>query len=140
LFDFGRRHAQLLGTEATYDADVAAYRQTVLGAFQEVEDNLSGLRILAQEATQQEVAVRAAEQSLRLELDRYKSGVDSYLNVITTQTIALGDEQTAVTLLTRRLVAAVQLVGALGGGWDASTLPTPGQLKASAAQKAPAHP
>ncbi len=135
LFDFGRRRATLRQTEAVYDADVAGYRQTVLTAFQEVEDNLAALRILAQEAEQQAVAVRAAEQSLRLELDRYKSGVDSYLNVITTQTIALGDERTAVQLLARRLVSAVQLVSALGGGWDASTLPTPTQLKTSASTK-----
>ncbi len=132
LFDFGRRRATLRQQEALYDSDVASYRQTVLSAFQEVEDNLAALRILAQEAEQQDVAVKAAEQSLRLELDRYKSGVDSYLNVITTQTIALGDERTAVQLLARRLVSAVQLVSALGGGWDSSTLPTPGQLKTSA--------
>jgi NodT family efflux transporter outer membrane factor (OMF) lipoprotein len=138
LYDFGRRRAQLQQMEATYDADVAAYRQTTLSAFQAVEDNLVALRILAHEAAQEDVAVKAAEESLRLELARYKGGTDSYLNVITTQTIALGDESTAVQLLARRMVAAVQLVSALGGGWDASTLPTPADLKrASAAKPAP---
>ncbi len=140
LFDFGRRRAQLQESEAAYDATVANYRQTTLAAFQGVEDNLSALRILAQEADQEDVAVKAAEESLQLELARYKGGTDSYLNVITTQTIALGDESTAVQLLERRMVAAVQLIGALGGGWDASTLPTAADLKsASAAKPAPAN-
>ena len=132
LFDFGRRRAQLQQTEAAYDETVAAYRQTTLSAFQEVEDNLAALRILATEADQVDVAVKAADESLRLELDRYKAGTDSYLNVITTQTIALSNERSAVQVLQRRMVAAVQLVGALGGGWNASTLPTPADLKSAA--------
>jgi NodT family efflux transporter outer membrane factor (OMF) lipoprotein len=138
LFDFGRRRAQLQENEAAYDATVAAYRQTTLTAFQEVEDNLAALRILAVEADQLDVAVKSADESLRLELDRYKAGTDSYLNVITTQTIALGDERSAVQLLERRMVAAVQLISALGGGWDASTLPTPADFKsATKARPAP---
>ena len=124
LFDFGRRGAQVENAQAAYDSTVAAYRQTVLSAFQEVEDDLASLRYLAEEAQQQAQAVAAAEKSLSLELDRYKAGTDSYLNVITTQIIALGDEQTAVTILQRRMVAAVDLVKAVGGGWDASTLPS----------------
>jgi NodT family efflux transporter outer membrane factor (OMF) lipoprotein len=124
LFDFGRRGAQVENAQAAYDSTVAAYRETVLSAFQEVEDDLASLRYLAEEAQQQAQAVAAAEKSLALELDRYKAGTDSYLNVITTQTIALGDEQTAVTILQRRMTAAVDLVKALGGGWDASTLPS----------------
>lgn len=129
LFDFGRRGATLKGSEAAYDAAVAAYRETVLSAFQEVEDDLASLRYLAEEATQQKEAVDAAEESLRLELERYKAGTDSYLSVITTQTIALGDEQTAVTILQRRMVAAVDLVKAMGGGWDPSTLPSRDQMR-----------
>ncbi len=101
-----------------------AYRQTVLSAFQEVEDDLANLRYLAEEAVQQQEAVVAAQQALGLEMDRYKAGTDSYLNVITTQTIALNDQQTAITILQRRMTAAVDLVKALGGGWDASTLPS----------------
>jgi NodT family efflux transporter outer membrane factor (OMF) lipoprotein len=124
LFDFGRRGAQLELTQAEYDSTVAAYRQTVLSAFQEVEDDLASLRYLAEEAQQQAAAVAAADLSLSLELDRYKAGTDSYLNVITTQQIALSDQQTAVTILQRRMTAAVDLVKALGGGWDASTLPS----------------
>jgi len=116
LFDFGRRGAQVESTRAAYDATVAAYRQTVLGAFQEVEDDLAGLRYLAEEAVQQQEAVVAAQQALALEIDRYRAGTDSYLNVITTQIIALNDEQNAITILQRRMSAAVDLVKALGGG------------------------
>jgi NodT family efflux transporter outer membrane factor (OMF) lipoprotein len=123
LFDFGRRGAQVEEARAAYDASVAGYRQTVLSAFQEVEDDLASLRYLAEEAKTQQEAVAAAKTSLDLEIERYKAGTDSYLNVITTQEIYLGDEQTAVTILQRRMTAAVDLVKAMGGGWDASTLP-----------------
>jgi NodT family efflux transporter outer membrane factor (OMF) lipoprotein len=124
LFDFGRRGAALANAQASYDATVAAYRQTVLSAFQEVEDDLASLRYLAEESVQEQTAVVAAQQALSLEMDRYRAGTDSYLNVITTQTIALGDEQNAITILQRQMTAAVDLVKALGGGWDASTLPS----------------
>jgi NodT family efflux transporter outer membrane factor (OMF) lipoprotein len=123
LLDFGRRKATVQEFEAQYDAQVAAYRETVLSAFQEVEDNLAALRVLAQEAVEQDAAVAAAEQSLSLETDRYKAGTDTYLNVITTQQLALSDERASVSILQRRMVSAVALVAALGGGWDAATLP-----------------
>ncbi len=129
LLDFGRRRAQVQGAEAAYDATVAGYRQTVLAAFQEVEDNLSTLRILAQEALQQDEAVKGAQESLSLEMDRYKAGTVSYLDVITTQTIALNNESQAVGILSRRMTAAVQLIRALGGGWNASTLPLPREVR-----------
>jgi NodT family efflux transporter outer membrane factor (OMF) lipoprotein len=129
LFDAGRRRAQLAGAEAAYDAAVAGYRQTVLNAFEEVEDDLASLRYLAEEASQQQEAVTAAQQALSLETDRYKAGTDSYLNVITTQAIALNDQQTAISILERRMNAAVNLVKALGGGWDASSLPSAGDLR-----------
>ena len=129
--DFGRRRAALQGARAAYDAAVASYQQTVLSAFQEVEDDLADLRYLAEEAGQQQDAVAAAQQSLNLELDRYRAGTDSYLNVITTQTILLGDQQTAVTILQRRLNAAVNLVKAVGGGWSASMLPSDALLRSS---------
>ena len=90
--DFGRRKAALAGAQAGYDAAVAGYQQIVLSAFQEVEDDLANLRYLAEEAGQQQEAVVAAQQSLSLELDRYRAGTDSYLNVITTQTILLSDQ------------------------------------------------
>ena len=132
LFDFGRRGAALESAQAAYDATVAAYRQTVLSAFQEVEDDLASLRYLAEEAVQQQEAVVAAQEALSLEIDRYKAGTDSYLNVITTQIIALSDQQTAITILQRRMIAAVDLVKALGGGWDASTLPSGDALRSAA--------
>ena len=135
--DFGRRRAQLEGARAAYDATVAAYRQTVLTAFQEVEDDLASLRYLAEEAAQQQEAVAAAQQSLSLETDRYKAGTDSYLNVITTQTIALSDQQTAIVILQRRMTAAVDLVKALGGGWDASALPSAADLRSVAPASLP---
>src|ERR1019366_8637443 len=99
--------------------------------FENVEDNLAALRILAEEATQVAQAVAAAEQSLDLITERYKAGTNSYLDVITTQTITLTNERTAVTVLQRRMTAAVALVQALGGGWDASTLPTYDQLRST---------
>ena len=132
LFDFGRRDASIVGAQAAYDATAANYRQTVLAAFQEVEDDLATLRYLAEEAIQQQDAVVAAEQALDLELARYRAGTDSYLNVITTQTIALSDEQQAVSILQRRMLAAVDLVKAMGGGWDVSTLPTTDQMRSAA--------
>ena len=119
----------MAGAQAAYDATVAAYQQTVLAAFQEVEDDLANLRFLAEEAVQQQEAVTAAQESLSLELDRYKAGTDSYLNVIETQIIALSDELTAINILQRRMSAAVDLVKALGGGWDASTLPSGDALR-----------
>ena len=132
LFDFGRRGAALESAQAAYDATVAAYRQTVLSAFQEVEDDLSNLRYLAEQAVEEQEAVVAAQEALSLEMDRYRAGTDSYLNAITTQIIALGDEQTAITILQQRMSAAVDLVKALGGGWDASTLPSGNALRSAA--------
>ncbi len=129
LFDFGRRGASMQQVQANYDAAVATYRQTVLTAFQNVEDNLVALRVLSEEAVQNDAAVRAAQQSLDLITERYKAGTNSYLDVITTQNIALNNQRTAVTVLQRRMTAAVGLVQALGGGWDASALPSYDQLR-----------
>jgi NodT family efflux transporter outer membrane factor (OMF) lipoprotein len=123
VFDFGRRRAQVESTEAGYDATVANYRQTVLTAFQEVEDNLAALRILEQESAKQQEATAAAESSLELAMNRYKGGLVTYLEVITAQSIALANERTEVDLLRRRMDATVLLIKALGGGWDASQLP-----------------
>jgi NodT family efflux transporter outer membrane factor (OMF) lipoprotein len=117
LLDFGRRRADVRQTQAEYDAAVAGYRQTVLSAFQEVEDQLSALAILAREASEQEAAVRGAVEAVQLEIDRYKAGTVSYLNIITTQTIALTNQRAAVQILQRRMTASVQLIRALGGGW-----------------------
>jgi NodT family efflux transporter outer membrane factor (OMF) lipoprotein len=123
IFDGGRRHALNDEAKATYDSSVASYRQTVLRAFQQVEDNLAALRLLEQEAGVQATAVQSAQRSLDLSNTRYEGGVTSYLEVITAQNAALSDEVTAVNILGRRMASAVLLIEALGGGWDRSSLP-----------------
>jgi NodT family efflux transporter outer membrane factor (OMF) lipoprotein len=124
IFDAGKRRAQVDLTQAAYDATVANYRQTVLTGFQQVEDHLAALRVLENEAQAQDRAVEAARRSLAISTAQYKAGTANYLQVITTQAIALQDERAAVDIRTRRMVASVLLVEALGGGWNASTLPT----------------
>ncbi len=124
IFDAGKRRAQVRLTEATYDATVANYRQTVLTGFQQVEDGLAELRILADEAEIVTRAVAAAQQSLDISTIQYRGGLASYLQVITAQTSLLQNQRATVDILTRRLVASVSLVQALGGGWDASQLPS----------------
>ncbi|MFL5304206.1 MAG: efflux transporter outer membrane subunit [Polyangia bacterium] len=119
LFDAGRRHALTDQARDLYAAQVANYRQSVLLAFQEVEDNLAALRILDEEAQAQTAAVDAARESLSLSNKRYKGGVTTYLEVLTAQTIQLSNERTQADVATRRLLASVQLVKALGGGWRA---------------------
>ncbi|HEV2007809.1 MAG TPA: efflux transporter outer membrane subunit, partial [Burkholderiales bacterium] len=131
IFDAGLRRALTAQAIALFDANVAAYRQTVLGGFQEVEDNLAALRILEQEANVQDGAVQAARQSVDLTLNQYKAGTVSYLNVVTVQTAWLANERTAVGIRGQRLAATVTLVKALGGGWTASDLPSLSGLAAS---------
>jgi NodT family efflux transporter outer membrane factor (OMF) lipoprotein len=123
LFDAGRRRANLDQAIAAYDQTVANYRETVLTGFQQVEDNVAALRILDHEAQVQDKAVTAAQKYLELAVTRYKGGVTSYLEVTTAQSAALSDEVTALNILGRRMVYAVTLVQALGGGWDRSSLP-----------------
>jgi NodT family efflux transporter outer membrane factor (OMF) lipoprotein len=123
IFDGGRRRAASDQAIAAYDQTVANYRETVLTGFQQVEDNVAALRILEHEAQIQEKAVVAAQRYLELATIRYKGGVTSYLEVTTAQTAALSDQVTAVNILGRRMVDAVTLVQALGGGWDRSALP-----------------
>jgi NodT family efflux transporter outer membrane factor (OMF) lipoprotein len=124
LFDAGLRRATLEQYRAAYDQVTASYRQTVLTAFQQVEDNIAELRILAQEIQQQDTAVNAAQRTLGLAADRYRLGIDSYLNVITAQTTLLTNQRTALTLRMEQMTSSVQLIEALGGGWDASQLPS----------------
>lgn len=128
LFDAGLRKATVDQFRSQYDETVANYRQTVLTAFQQVEDNLAALRILSVEVTQQDTAVTSAQRGLTLATDRYRLGIDPYLNVITAQTTLLSNEQTATSLRTQQVTASVQLVQALGGGWNASQLPTPASM------------
>jgi NodT family efflux transporter outer membrane factor (OMF) lipoprotein len=123
IFDGGRRRANMDQAIAAYDQTVANYRETVLTGFQQVEDNVAALRILEHEAQVQDQAVAAAQKYLALATTRYKGGVTSYLEVTTAQTAALSDEVTAVNILGRRMVNAVTLVQALGGGWNSSELP-----------------
>lgn len=123
IFDGGQRRGITEEARASYDKSVDTYRQTTLTAFQEVEDNLAALHILEDEAKTQNAAVAAAEHSLALSNSRYKGGVASYLEVTTAQSAALGDERAAVDVLTRRMAASVQLIKALGGGWNASQIP-----------------
>jgi len=124
IFDGGRRRAQVHLTEAAYDATVANYRQTVLTSFQQVEDALAALRVLSDEAGISVRAVAAAQQSLDLSTTQYRAGLINYLQVITAQTSLLENQRASVDILTRRLVASVSLIQALGGGWDASQLPS----------------
>ena len=123
VFNGGKRHAQVDQAKALYESNVADYRQTVLTAFQQVEDELAALRILSQEANAADATVRAAQQNLDISTYQYKAGTVAYLQVITAQTAALQAEVTALNILTRRMVASVSLIEALGGGWDAKQLP-----------------
>ncbi len=124
LYDAGRRGALVGEAQAAYDASVATYRQTVLTAFQQVEDNLAALRVLEQETTLQDQAVRSAENSLRVTTEQYRTGVANYLQVLTAQNSVLNTQSAAISILTRRMNASVLLIEALGGGWNASQLPT----------------
>jgi NodT family efflux transporter outer membrane factor (OMF) lipoprotein len=123
LFDAGRRHAVKESAIAGYDSSVANYRQTTLGAFQQVEDNLVVLHVLSTEAQQQHQATAAAEQTLQLFMNRYQGGVDTYLQVVTSQTTALNNERNDIDIMRRQLDASVLLVKALGGDWNRSQLP-----------------
>jgi NodT family efflux transporter outer membrane factor (OMF) lipoprotein len=120
IFDAGLRRAQTAQAIATYDENVANYRQTVLAGFQEVEDNLAALRILEQEAVVQDDAVRSARESVTITLNQYRAGTANYLAVVVVQATALANERAALAILGRRLDASVALIKALGGGWNAA--------------------
>jgi NodT family efflux transporter outer membrane factor (OMF) lipoprotein len=134
IYDGGLRRATMEQYRAQYDQTVANYRNTVLTAFQQVEDNLSSLRILSQEIQEQDIAIRSAQRSLGLATDRYRLGIDPYLNVITAETALFSNQQTAVNLRITQIVDSVQLIEAIGGGWDSSTLPTSQQIISRQAQ------
>jgi NodT family efflux transporter outer membrane factor (OMF) lipoprotein len=122
LFDAARRRSVSESTTANYDGTTASYRQTTLTAFQEVEDNLTALRILEHEAQQQE-AMTSASEALQLFTNRYQGSVDNYLQVITTRTVLLTNERNNIDIQRRRMDASVLLVKAVGGGWDTNQLP-----------------
>jgi NodT family efflux transporter outer membrane factor (OMF) lipoprotein len=132
LFDAGLRRATVEQYQSQYNETVANYRQAVLVAFQQVEDNLAMLRILSAEIQDQDKAVDAAQRTLALATDRYQLGLDPYLNVITAQTALLSNQETAVNLRIQQMTASSGLIEALGGGWDATQLPSPGQLVSKA--------
>jgi len=124
IFDAGMRRATVQQYRATYDQTVANYQQTALTAFQQVEDNLAALRILSQDIDQQDAAVQAASRNLQEAGVRYRAGLDPYLNVITAQTTLLANQETAINFRMQQMVASVQLIKALGGGWDSSRIPS----------------
>jgi len=130
IFDAGLYRAELHQYEAQYNADLASYRQTTLTAFQQVEDDLAATRVYSRQVLQQQVAVKSATDFLDLETQRYQTGVDPYVDVVTAQTTLLGDQQTLNALEVSQMISTVQLVQALGGGWDVSQLPTPAQAGA----------
>ncbi|HTD28520.1 MAG TPA: efflux transporter outer membrane subunit [Xanthomonadaceae bacterium] len=129
LFDGGARRAQTAQARAAYDAAVANYRETALAAFQNVEDNLAALRILENESAVEADAVKLAQESLKITLNQYRAGTVSYLNVVTAQATAYGDETKAITILGTQLNDSVALIKALGGGWQASELPAAGVVR-----------
>ena len=140
LFDAGLRKATVQQFRSAYDQQVANYRETVLTAFQQVEDNLASLRIISTEIQQQDTAVKSAEQNLAVATDRYRLGIDPYLNVITAQTTLLSNQQTAETIRMQEMVAAVQLIEALGGSWNNSQLPSANDLASNQPSKPSGNP
>jgi NodT family efflux transporter outer membrane factor (OMF) lipoprotein len=128
LFDGGSRSATVRAARATYDQSVATYRQTVLTAFQQVEDQLVALRVLEQQAVVQDRAVDDLRQAVAIALNQYRAGTVAYTTVITEQEQYLTNQQTALTIRQSRMVASVALIQALGGGWNASALPEAGSL------------
>ncbi len=128
IFNGGLYRAELNQYTATYNADLASYRQTVLVAFQQVEDNLAAVRLYSQQIERQQAAVQHAQEFLNLEMERYQTGIDPYVDVVTAQTTLLADQQTLATLHVEEMTSAVSLIEALGGGWDRSQMPTPSQL------------
>ena len=141
VYDGGLRRATVNQYIATYNANVAAYRQSVLTAFQQVEDALAEVRILSQQIRQQQEALDSSQTFLRLEMGRYKNGIDPYIDVVIAQTTLLANQQSLTTLQVQEMAASVQLIEALGGGWDRSQLPAPHQVteKPSKAETAIQH-
>jgi NodT family efflux transporter outer membrane factor (OMF) lipoprotein len=131
VYDGGLRRATVNQYIATYNSDLAAYRQTVLTAFQQVEDSLAAVRILSQQILRQQEAVEASQSFLKLEMGRYDTGIDPYIDVMTAQTTLLSNQQTLTNLQVEQMSDSVQLIEALGGGWDRSQLPTPAQVTKS---------
>jgi outer membrane protein TolC len=140
LFDAGLRKNTIAQYTANYNADVAAYKQTILTAFQQVEDYIASVRVLSQQIKKQDEAVASARRYVDIAMARYQTGLDPYLNVITAQTTLLADQQSAVTLRVSQMTASVQLVQALGGGWNQAQIPPAQQISSEDAAKQVATP
>ena len=141
IFDAGLRKATVAQYTATYNADDAAYKQTVLTAFQQVEDYIATLRVLSRADRQVKMRrCEAAQRYVEIATARYETGLDPYLDVMTAQLILLSDQQTVVTLRVSEMTAAVQLIQALGGGWDGDELPTASQITSKDASQQAANP
>jgi NodT family efflux transporter outer membrane factor (OMF) lipoprotein len=130
IFDAGLRKATVDQYTATYNADVASYRQTVLVAFQQVEDYIGTLRVTSQQIERQSAAVHSGQTYVEMETARYETGIDPYLTLLSAQLTLLADQQTLVITRVSEMLAAVQLIQALGGGWNASQLPSPTEVTA----------
>ena len=128
VYDGGLRRATVNQYIATYNADLAAYRQSVLTAFEQVEDYLAAVRILSQQIRRQQEAVESSRTFLKLEQGRYDTGIDPYIDVVIAQTTLLSNQQSLANLQVQQMTASVELIQALGGGWDRSQLPTPAQV------------
>ena len=139
IFDAGLRRATVDQYKAQYNADAAAYKQTVLTAFQQVEDYSATLRVTSGQIQQEAIAIKSAQRYLDIANSRYETGLDPYLNVISAETTLLSDQQTAVSLHVSEMTAAVELVQALGGGWNVTQLPAAAQIATPAAQTAVAN-
>jgi outer membrane protein TolC len=135
LFDAGLRKATVAQYTASYNADFAAYRQAVLTAFQLVEDYIATLRVLSEQIERQKAAVDAAQRYVNVATARYQTGLDPYLDVMTAQLTLLSDEQTETTLRVSQMTAAVQLIQALGGGWDVTQLPAASKIATQGAAR-----
>ena len=129
IFEGGQRSAAVRAARAAYDASVATYRQTVLSALEQVEDDLVSLHVLQQQSAAEDYAVKTAQRSVRIALNEYQAGTQAFTTVVTEQTALLGDQEAALSVQEQRLVASVALVQALGGGWNASLLPSSSQLQ-----------
>jgi len=130
IFDGGFRKSTMAQYTALYDADVAGYKQTVLTAFQQTEDSLASLRLLTQQIEQQQDTVASAQRNFDVATARYKTGLDPYLNVFTAQSTLLANQQTAITLRVQQMTSSVQLIEALGGGWNVNQLPSEREVAA----------
>jgi NodT family efflux transporter outer membrane factor (OMF) lipoprotein len=130
IFDGGLRKSTMAQYAALYNADVAGYKQTVLAAFQQTEDSLSSSRLLSQQIEQQQETIASAQRFLDVATARYKTGLDPYLNVFTAQSTLLANQQTIITLYVQQMTSSVQLIEALGGGWDIAQLPSEQEVRA----------